>query len=503
MEGASLVRLFETKPERFLVFVLIAQALLWTVIPALCYANAPLDVIENISWGHEWRQMGFYKHPPLQAWLTQAAWVGGGGRVWMIYLFSQAAIVLTQWALFTLGRDVAGAKAGLWAVLLFSLVYYANLPSPEFNTNVVQMPIWAWAAVALHRAINRRGPLWWLLLALTLALALYAKYSVVILIGTLAAALFSQSKGRASLRTPWPWLAGVLALALVMPQLLWLRGVNFLPLTYTADLNGGLGLLDRLVSVAGFLGGQILDHLAMILLLVVAGAGLFRRAPETEPAFESEAQDRRFVAVLAVAPYALSILMCLFGGVTLRDMWGAPMAVWISLAAVLYLKPALRPRRLRWALGAWLVLFVALPAGTGAASILGATRAKPPKIALPGAKLAQSLTDIWYDQTGAKLDLVAGDTWPAGVVVAYSRDHPSVFVDGNLRYNPWVTPQRLAQSGVLVVWTGSDAPPRNLQALGPFQSRGHVAAKYRYGGKLATFSWAIHAPPPRGAGPKP
>lgn len=493
-----MVRLFENKPERFLLWMLIAQIVLWTAIPALCYGNAPLDVVENIAWGREW-QMGYYKHPPLQAWLTEIAYLGGGGRIAGIYLVSQLCIAATQLALFALAREIAGAKAALWTVILFSLVYYCNLPSPEFNTNVVQMPLWALAGLALHRAINGKR-VWWLALAVALAGGLYAKYSVVILIGTLALVVLTSAKGRAALKSPWPWLAAVLAAVLVAPQLIWLRNVEFLPLKFAAELND-TGFVDRLRSAASFVGAQAVDHILVVLLLVIGGAGFTYRGA-SDPALPATEEDRRFAAVLAIAPISLSVLAGVAGGFALRTMWGAPMVLWISLAAVLFLKPAFRRERVKAALYVWLALFIALPVGTGAASILGASRKKPPKIALPGPKLAASLTDIWYDQTGTRLDLVAGDTWPTGVVAAYSKDQPSVFVDANARYNPWVAPQRLAANGVMVVWTATDEMPANLSALGPFQARGRVQARYRYGGKLASISWAIHAPQPS-AGPKP
>jgi 4-amino-4-deoxy-L-arabinose transferase-like glycosyltransferase len=481
------IRLFEQRPGRFLRYLLLGQLVLWTLVPAFTYASAPLDVVENIAWGREW-ELGYYKHPPLQAWLSYGAWLGGAGRVWPVYLLSQIAIVLTQLGLFALAKDVAGEKRALWAVLLFSLVYYANLPSPEFNANILQMPIWVWAAVALRRAIVGRSAAWWLVLAVLLALGLYAKYSVIVLVGALGLALLTLRAGRASLKTPWPWVAGAFCLVLCAPQLWWLRGVDYLPLTFTAELNESPSVMQRLGGIASFLATQLLDQILAVILLLIAGASLASSAEAKDEAFD----ERRFVAVLAVAPLVLTILSSLASGIGVRTMWGAPMAAFLTLAAVVFLE--FKPERLKWALSAWMVLFLALPLGTGVAVTLSAERAKPPKIALPGPRLARTLTDIWNDQTATPLDLVAGDTWPSGVVAAYSDDRPSVFVDGNWRYNPWVTRERVAERGVMVVWTGSDEPPPALAALGPFQARGQVQSRYRRGARLAAFKWAIRAP---------
>lgn len=484
-----MVRLFEQSPQRFLRILLFAQLVLWTAIPAFTYAGAPLDVLENIGWGREW-QLGYYKHPPLQAWVTYAAWLAGGGKVWAIYLLSQLVIVATQLGLFALAKDIVGPKRALWAVVLFSLAYYVNLPSPELNNNILQMPFWIWSAYALRRAIVKPGPVWWLALAALLALTLYTKYSVVVLVAVLALALLTQAKGRATLRTPWPWMGGVVALALVAPQLWWLRSVDFMPLTFIADQNKTPGLGGRLAGIGSFLGGQVLDLILVGAMLLILGAK--RSAPGS--AREDGFDERRFVAVLALGPYAITVLMSLFSDVALRDMWGAPMAALAVLGLVTFFDPTARPGRARLALPIWAALFLVLPAGAGVAVTFAGTRAKPPKIAFPAASIAHSLDQIWQDQTATPLDLVAGETWPSGVVAAYSVDRPSVFVDGNWRYSPWVTPQRVADRGVLVVWQQGDDPPAGLKALGPFQARGRVQARYRRGGKMATMNWAIRAP---------
>ena len=69
--GAALARAFEDSPEHFFWALCGVQVFLWTLLPGLSFSNAPLDVVENIGWGREW-QWGYYKHPPLQAWLTEA-----------------------------------------------------------------------------------------------------------------------------------------------------------------------------------------------------------------------------------------------------------------------------------------------------------------------------------------------------------------------------------------------------------------------------------------------
>ena len=44
----------------------------WFLVACLSQLNAPFDHIEMVYWGHEW-QWGYYKHPPLTAWLAELA----------------------------------------------------------------------------------------------------------------------------------------------------------------------------------------------------------------------------------------------------------------------------------------------------------------------------------------------------------------------------------------------------------------------------------------------
>ena len=503
--GDALAKAFEERPTAFFVSVLGLQFVLWTLLPALFFSNVPLDVVEVISWGREW-QLGYYKHPPLQAWLTESALVLSGGSVWSIYALSQIAVVLTYLPLFLLGREAAGPKAGLLAVLLFSLVFYANIPTPEFNPNVLQMPIWGWAALALWRGSTRPGLRWWLVLGFVCALAIYAKYSAVILFAALGATSLAVSECRRACRTIGPYVSVAIALALAVPHLQWLRASGFLPLEYAQHRAGNLQGLNRATVPIHFFSAQIVDELAPALMLLAGGiATRFQRSMDDGVGFVSEPGLRRFVVWMAAAPLALTLLFSLITGYGLFDMWGAPMLLWISLAAVLLLKPVYRAGWLVWMLCAWACAFVAMPVLLAVFVVWGpAVGVRPMRMAFPGEVLAHQLTVIWRNTTGTPLRIVAGDVWPAGVVATYSPDRPSVFADANMRFSPWIAPQRVAAEGVLIVW-GEDTPDpppiAAYQSLGPFTATGRVSAPYPHApARFAFLRWAISPP---GARPSP
>ena len=107
-----------------------------------------------------------------------------------------------------------------------------------------------------------------ILLGLAGALALMTKYWVLTMIGAIGLAALIHPDRLKFLRSPAPWVAiATLAVAMI-PHLIWLRSVDFAPLTYAGDV---YGLSSRAQSAQLVLG--YVDHnLALLLVPVVLAA---------------------------------------------------------------------------------------------------------------------------------------------------------------------------------------------------------------------------------------
>ena len=253
----GLAAAFRVAPGRFVIGVIVAQGVLWTLAPTLGFQTPPLDVVENISWRRA-LAWWYYKHPPLQVWTVWAMLHLSGGVLWPLYLLSKIAIAMTYWAIWVAGCDLADRRAAAWAVLLSSLVYYFNLPTPEFNANVIQILIWAWAGVAFERALRGRRR-WWVLLGVLMAAAFYAKYSAVVLALALTVLLLLWPEGRRQLATAGPWLAVAVAVALLIPHGRWLIDSDWAPLRYAAARVAASASQGG-ASLGRFVAAQLADH---------------------------------------------------------------------------------------------------------------------------------------------------------------------------------------------------------------------------------------------------
>src|SRR5215831_1195790 len=113
---AGLIRWIERRPGAAFGGFLAVHFVVWTVLPALLYANLPLDLIEALVYGREW-QLGYDKLPPLPWWLIEAVHRTVGADI-AYYATAQAAGVIPFGVVFALSRPVVGAAGGLAAVLI-------------------------------------------------------------------------------------------------------------------------------------------------------------------------------------------------------------------------------------------------------------------------------------------------------------------------------------------------------------------------------------------------
>src|ERR1041385_6472018 len=152
----------------------LAQGTLWTLVPSLFYAAPPGDVPLVLAVGHEW-VLGSPFGPPLAYWFAEVAFTLAGGVVG-VYLLSQLCVVVTYWAVFTLGRRILGAAHAAMAILLMAGISVFTVPTLEFGQGVLALPLTALTLLFGYRALadNRRGD--WLASGVPLALLPLAAY---------------------------------------------------------------------------------------------------------------------------------------------------------------------------------------------------------------------------------------------------------------------------------------------------------------------------------------
>ena len=194
-------------PAQALAAILLLHAVVWTALPTLLYANLPLDLIEALTYGREW-QLGYDKLPPLPWWLVEIVH-RLVGHDFAYYLLAQIAVVAALWLIWLTARPLVGPLGALVAVLIVDGLHYLNYTSAKFNHDVIQLPFWALAGFAFHRALRGGWIGHWLLLGLAIGMSLWSKYFVVVLAVPLALFILFDREARKVLATPGPYIAVV------------------------------------------------------------------------------------------------------------------------------------------------------------------------------------------------------------------------------------------------------------------------------------------------------
>ena len=431
---------------------------LWTIIPLWIQPNPPLDTVEVVAWGHEW-QLGYQKHPPLVAWLAEAArLVGGASGVWPIYLLGQLCVVIAFWAVWRLGLEITGPWLALAAVLVLEATGRYTWMTLEFNHSLVDLPFFALSALFLYRALADGRLQWWLATGAALGMGVMTKYTILLLGVTMAVFLLSNREARRRAAGPGPYLALGVAALIVLPHAVWLVANGFPTISYVAERGRShAGLAGHIVNPLDFLGRQLLMlEFIFIALLPLVAWPLRIRSLDAGERF-----TRQFLVAIGLGPGLMLVLLSMATGMQLRAAWGMPL--WSALGVLVLFCLDTRPGPLmlkRAALGCALfaVINVLLALAEGVAGPY--VKAKGFRTHFPGRLLATRAAEAWDRRFAVPLGLVAGERWLAGNVAFYAPSRPSVLTDGGLGSAtldetacPWTSIADFKKQGGVLVWS--------------------------------------------------
>ncbi|HSU03941.1 MAG TPA: glycosyltransferase family 39 protein [Acetobacteraceae bacterium] len=189
-----------------------------------------MDESYTVAAGRTLR-LGYFDHPPAAWWMQwTAAHLLGTEAPIAVRLPFILTFALSTWLMYRLGAAIADYRAGLWAAVALNL-------SPVFSvtTGTWVLPdgpldcALLGAALCLVHALpdfpregSARG-VWvsWTGAGLCSGLALFSKYTAILTIAGAGLYLLTSPLHRRWLARPQPYLAGVLAVVVFLPVLVW------------------------------------------------------------------------------------------------------------------------------------------------------------------------------------------------------------------------------------------------------------------------------------------
>lgn len=445
----------------------VMHVVLWTLMPALLHHNAPLDVSEAIAWGQQW-QWGYDRDPYLVGWLAYSVSWLTGHSVWAIYLLSQVCVLTTFWAVWRLAVQLPLSQAqALVAVFLLEGVFYYNFATPEFNDNVLQLPLWALTVSFLYSALLSQRLLPWLLTGLWAGLALMAKYYTIMLMVPILIVILGTATGRQSFKSHGIYSAMLVGLLIIFPNIDWQYQHGFQYVGWALSRAPGVG------AWYGHLSMPLLFGLTQLLVLLPGGLLYFwivrslqrRQSPLT-------AFDGIFLDLMAWGPLLTTLAYAAVTGTRMHSMWGMPLFSFAGLWLVCRFWPAIGELELRRASsGALFSCFMALVIYSSSVLLPPYLSGHAKKVSYPAVELAELVEWVWHQHHAQALPFVAGTPRElAATVAVYSKEHPIPFFDWDAVVCPWVDIDKMRRQGAVFVWDAEvfgNAVPVNIRKAYP------------------------------------
>ena len=266
----------------------LAALLALTALRMLVAAFTPLSADEAYYW--VWSRAlapGYLDHPPMVAWWiwagTQAAGDGALGIRLLSPLSAAAGSLLLAR---TAEMLLPGRQAGIVAACLLNATLLLGVGAVTVTPDTPLILFWTAALWAMAQVLRTGQGGWWLLVGLAAGCALLSKYTALLLGVGIVIWLVVTPSGRVWLRTPWPWLGGVVAGLVFLPVVGWNASHGWASFikqgARTSDWQPGRALVFLGELAAGQVG------LATPLVLVLCGAGAWaalRHARRLDPAW--------------------------------------------------------------------------------------------------------------------------------------------------------------------------------------------------------------------------
>src|SRR5882724_4822420 len=245
------------------------HAALWTVVLVNLKTGQDIhmDVAEAFGWGQKFL-LGYGKHPPLSGWIAGLWFRVFPVTDWASYALAMATLGCAMVICWLLALRVVDHRRAFLVVVMLALYPIFNFKGFKYNPDLLQLVTLPRVVLAYLDAFEKRSVKSGIWLGLAGALALMTKYWALTAIGAVGLAALIHPARLQFLRSPAPWVAITTLVVAMLPHFMWLKQVDFVPLTYAGDT---YSLTDR-AMIDDLALGYVLHNLALLALPVVLGA---------------------------------------------------------------------------------------------------------------------------------------------------------------------------------------------------------------------------------------
>ena len=410
----------------------VVHAVLWTLILVSLKTgqDVHMDVAEAFAWGQKFL-LGYGKHPPLSGWVAGVWFMVFPVTNWATYALAMATLGCGLVICWLLALRVVDRRRAFLVVVMLAIYPIFNFKGFKYNPDLLQIVTLPLMVLAYLDAFEKRSVKSGLWLGLAGALALMTKYWALTMIGAIGVAALIHPDRMKFLRSPAPWVA-IAALAVAMlPHFMWLKQVNFVPLTYAGDT---YSLTDR-TMIDDLALGYVKHNLALLALPVALAAialvwqpirwkpfPLWSRGDNSGVNISQALNVWIIQAVVAFGPPLGAVIFQIY----IKTDWGIPLFFLVPLALIAI--PAVRVQHIALLNLAtnWLVISLVVLAVSPRIVAYELNEKRTAGVTYRArSELARELTDIWHTRFRSRWPVVVAYTDTGQPMTFYSPDRPA------------------------------------------------------------------------------
>ncbi len=477
--------------------LLCMHVLVWTWVGVSSRSNfdAPGDMVEAYAWSQGW-QWGYYKHPPLSAWIV-GLWftvVPASQFGYSLLAALNGAVGLAGLAV--LAREYLPRSWVLLVVAVASLAPGITTLAMRFNANAILVSSWPWAIALFVRLMQRGRTRDAVLCGVACASAMLGKYySGVLLLSLLATALWLPA-WRSRLLTAPVALAVTVFCVCLAPHAAWLLAQSHGPLQYASEATGRESHAQAAMRALHFALVQCVFPLLAFTTLRVALVGPLAGRAFVHAATAPLRPRLDSLWLLAMLPILLTMVVTVVAEARTAWVWGLAIAAGLALLASCRARDAgaevSLPRLWRMLFAVWAAVALFSPIWWDARAA-----ARSPAVAEPREELATAVAQLWQSEFGQPLPAVAGTRDLAASVAFYVPAHPRYWSlwDKSVE-TPWVDADAINTAGSVIVCDVADRPCQSLAERWFSERRTLTVAKADRGYQFEPYDYVVYLLPP-------
>jgi 4-amino-4-deoxy-L-arabinose transferase-like glycosyltransferase len=495
----------------------VVHAVLWTFILINLKAaqDVHMDVAEAFAWGQKF-QWGYGKHPPLAGWVAGLWFRVFPVADWATYALAMTVLGCGMVICWLIALRVVDRRRAFFVVVMLALYPIFNFKGFKYNPDLLQLvtlPLLVLAYLDAFEKRTMRAGVW---LGLAGALALMTKYWVLTMIGAVGIAALLHPDRLKFLRSPAPWVAIVTLVIAMIPHLVWLRDVDFVPLTYAGDVYGLSSRAQSAHLVLGYVGHNLALLAAPVALALLALAlvplpwrTLLRRPLTLFTRPWARGANSGVNVSQAINIWIIQIVVAIgppLGGLAftiyMKTDWGISLFFLTPLALVALPRLRLQKMALFNITAIWLVISLATYALSPTIAVREMAE-NPNGASGYGARsqLARELTQAWQTRFGTRWAVVAGTTEVGEPVTFYSPDHPAPFTPGELWSSGLTSLAEARRLGFIGICDTSDARLPACEAWMAANGKdaeqlAMTTQRFFHGHPGPSITWKIYIVPP-------